>query len=709
MSFPKFRFTLNNSIAGSLQISEPAGWDEAVLRLERNKEFHSLVEFYDQPLTFYGQSSEGNGGLDYIREIEKGQGPDAQITILIEISNDEGDTYTTAFDGLIDITSCKEIDFYKAEYGIIRNDFWQKFINRKGTPVNLAATTDLDGNAITVVSSFTLSLPSQKLRQRFERLIDYSTDGSDFTSSTKTVTGTDFILFNNEPTDIDEVAERFEYGTQISDDLPTDVFKYYFLIEKAGAYRIEASIRYKFVIAGPINASTSWFYAYRTLGVLSSAIQIGATQTELATSGFVDSTARTLDVTLSLFAGDEIYLWGQINLVGSASVTYYPDYDSDAGAPFVPVYTEFSVTADTTYPTTTTDAFLLLNAAKNIVSKLVGQSSVVTSSYLSACGEDYALARGLHIRGYSFADKPFSMTFDDWWRGANPILNLGLGYINGADQIEIEQKSEFYDYVPVLNLDYVNNIERNYEQDFIFKSVEVGYEKWAAESGSGIDDPQTKRVFRTRFKTVGSDSKILSKFYAASLGIEQTRRNRVELGRDWRLDEDIMIIALKKTDNTLPEFNELFTSVSGLLNSDARYNIRLSASRIMKRWHVFLNGCLKWYTTNDDFVFASGEGNFDMISTLSASDCEGDGIAFDEGADIDAGAGHDFLFVPIQYEFEHPLTWDEYKAIRDYRKKAIGVSRSNTGHVSCFIVNLEYHVTSGLGKFTVLLGQTEPL
>ena len=119
MGFPLFRFTLNNATAGSLVISEPGGWDEAVLKLERNQEFHSLVEFYDQPLTFYGQSSNGNGGLDYIREIEKSQGPDAQITILIEISQDDGDTYETVFDGLIDIPSAKEVDFYKAEYGII--------------------------------------------------------------------------------------------------------------------------------------------------------------------------------------------------------------------------------------------------------------------------------------------------------------------------------------------------------------------------------------------------------------------------------------------------------------------------------------------------------------------------------------------------------------------------------------------------------------
>jgi len=52
MSFPLFRFTLDNDIEGPLQISEPGGWDDAKIKLERNEKYHSLVEHYEQPLTF---------------------------------------------------------------------------------------------------------------------------------------------------------------------------------------------------------------------------------------------------------------------------------------------------------------------------------------------------------------------------------------------------------------------------------------------------------------------------------------------------------------------------------------------------------------------------------------------------------------------------------------------------------------------------------
>ncbi len=97
-----FRFTLTNSIAGSMVISDPIGWDDATIKLERDEVYHSLVEDYDQPLGFYGSDNNANGGLAFIKSIEDSQGPDAQIEILIEISEDDGDTYTTLFDGLLD-------------------------------------------------------------------------------------------------------------------------------------------------------------------------------------------------------------------------------------------------------------------------------------------------------------------------------------------------------------------------------------------------------------------------------------------------------------------------------------------------------------------------------------------------------------------------------------------------------------------------------
>jgi hypothetical protein len=309
-------------------------------------------------------------------------------------------------------------------------------------------------------------------------------------------------------------------------------------------------------------------------------------------------------------------------------------------------------------------------------------------------------------------EKPFALSFDQFWQGINPILCLGLGYTKSGtqDRIEILQRGDFYNTTTVLNLDYVNNIEQSYDTKRIFKSVEIGYDKWSAESDSGIDDPQTKRTYRTRFKTVGEDLKITSKFVAASLAIEQTRRNTKEIGKDWRLDDDVIIISTDESSPPAVELATNFSSVTNLLNYTTRYNIRLSCARLLMTWRKFLNGCLTWYTTNDDFAFASGEGNYDMTSTMTAAgSCPGDGISLSEKQDIDGGYGQDFMFIPIVYTFEHPLSFDDYKLIRDNRKNAIGVSRGNSGHIPCHILSLEYTPTHPKAKFTVLLGQLTPI
>jgi len=98
-----------------------------------------------------------------------------------------------------------------------------------------------------------------------------------------------------------------------------------------------------------------------------------------------------------------------------------------------------------------------------------------------------------------------------------------------------------------------------------------------------------------------------------------------------------------------------------------------------------------------------------MTSTLEGSDCEGTSpeTTIDEGGDIEVT--DDFLFMPVVYTFEHPLTWEQYKTIRDNKNNAIGVSRTDSGHRTCFIQTLEYEITHGKAKFVVLLGENNPL
>ncbi len=705
-----FRFTLSNTIEGSLLIHEPEGWDDGTLKLERNENYHSLVEYYAQPLTFDDALGNGlPGGFAYIKNIEDTQGPDAQINILIELSADDGDSYENCFVGILDFDTLKEIDFYKLQCGVKRDDFWSKFINRKSIPVDLSSSIDLDGNARDVIESDLIALTSQKIRVKRTSTLSETVR---FTESE--VSAGDYIQIGFDSATLDEVREFISIPTGVNTSIPVWIVEALYAGEYTFDIRVEAS-RFNqltiFPFTADYNAIDTSMEVYIKVNddapILFASVNDG------------DETEFTYNDTLSLLANDiirvycyvvdnawkfpssddEIIIWGDLN---NLSENLRP--------------THLDITADTNYPSTNSDCFRLKDAAESILSKLVGSDGVVLSDYLDGgCGDKYAITKGLNIRGWPIAEKPIFMDFDKWWNGSNPILNLGLGYEAG-NKIRIEQKGFFYDKTSTsLNLSFINNIERSYAQEFIVKSIEIGYQKWSAESASGVDDPQSKRTWRSRFATIGKDEKIMSEFIAASLAIEQTRRNRVEQGKDWRLDEDVMIIAVDTTVSPItPEFDENFAEITGLLNSDARYNIRLSVARNFERWKEYFNGCLQWYLSvspEEEYKFTSGEGNFDMTTKLFADDCEASGVSpepiINEKGNVEVT--DDFYFMPIMYDFEHPLSFEEYKLIRENRTKAIGISRVGSGHKKCFIMNLDYKPTRGLGTFTVILAENDPL
>lgn len=720
MGFPLFRVTLSNDIAGTLVISEPGGWDDAKMKLDRNAEYHSLVEFYDQPLTFYGEDMSENGGIQYIRNIEQTQGVDAQIGILVELSQDEGDTWEQVVNNILSVDTVKETDFYLLEMGVLRNDFWQKFMNRKATPVDLAALLDLDGGARTVINPIELQLPSQRMMKETKFI---SSDPESISGTENATDSFNKLAQVGIPYDRGEIEDSHNilFAERASVSELIDVIE----VQEYGD--IDVSIDANLYIQATSN---------QIIDQVSASITIRRNSSDqVAASDNADPASINADEEFSLVTsgtitnvnpGDLIYIYlsWSVSLVASGNTTYEFGFNS----------IEVTFVQNSFIDGTTSEGFLIHEAGNAITDRIIGRDGTFYSEYLGnqntqiqsydadGCGSNYALTRGLNIRGYTLAEKPFFMSFDTWWNGINPLLNLGLGYETLPDSPEtevlrIEPKSYFYDKSSTsVDFDFVNKIERSYDLDYIFKAIEIGFEKWSAESASGVDDPQTKRVYNTRFKTVGKEIRILSKFIGASLAIEQTRRNRVEQGKDWRLDEDVMIIAINPDGSPeyQPELDENFSDVTGLLNADTRYNIRLSVARNFERWKSFFNGCLQWYVNNspeEEYKFASGEGNFDMVTTINENDCEGGGTspepALSEKQNIDVT--DDFLFMPVAYKFEHPLEWEEYKAIRENRHKAIGVSRTDSYHVKCFIMNLEYQITIGKGIFTVVLGENDPL
>jgi hypothetical protein len=750
-----FRFTLSHAVLGSQVISECDGWKECKLKLERHEDFHSLIEYFEGDFVFYGDNGSENGGIDFIREVEHVYGPDAELAITIEIAPDNV-TYQTVFIGQLDLWNIEEMPDNKAQVPIIRNDFWAKFINRYDTPVNIQSPESIDGDAVDVFDSVSLRLSSQKIQKttrydgRITPLADdpltkYSLPTGDIDANGA---NDDYTLYTQATLDLvqTEINESFGLLSFAFVDDIIEVFNIIEFIDEGGPLHIEATARPELHIRGALAASSSETDPSSIDDITILATLYVKKNDEAPTA--LDFAAQTQNgpsnptvgfpVIFSFFY--DLPLAGSIDLdvVPGDTVTVYVQYEilfnidvgSDPGSiTWTERYVEFTsyesdveFVLQSVFQENNSESFLLHDVAGQVIDRLVSEGSAFYSEFLGSnrtvyrqyegdgCAWEYALTKGLQLRRYTILEKPFFQSFKQWWEGANPILNLGLGYetIVGQENIRVEEKRHFYDDSDVsLNIDFVRDIVRKYDDARVFKAVKIGYKKWQSEDISGIDDPQTKKTYATILKKAGREITLESEFIAASLAIETTRRKTREKSADYKFDNDTFIIAINpvpvdvspETDPDVtdyePELDENFDSITNLLNSETRYNLRLTPARNFLRWQDWLSAGLQAYP-DSTFKFSAAEGNYDMTSDIinTSDGCVENRLNVSEKQDMPVSA--DPFHLASLYEIKCPLDWDDYVLIRDNRKMAIGISQTDENHVKFFIKDLEYEVVQGL-------------
>lgn len=715
-----FRFTLSHAVLGSLIISEPDGWEGAKIKLERHHDFFSLIEYYEgaanSAFIFYGRNdAEGiDGGIEFIRQVETTYGFDANITFLVEYAP-EDITFSTVFFGQLDIAQKTEMKDNRMQVPVIRDDFWAPFVNRYETPVNLSDLVDLDGNAVDPVEPITVNLTSQVIRKTH-----YSFEPDKGSAVTIEIGAAElFIQFTPGEFELDEMEDFYHLTPFYNLERPVSSFD----VAEEGTYVFDIQWTLSAIFGAIENHVNNLTGIYLQVNEQD---PIAFTLNDFTSSG-KDYTVFSLQTTLYLLAGDSVYIFAEA-IDSSQTITYgfwgtnglvngpidAPTYDQPRPPAMdaIPTYTR--ITADTKYPETQVEAYLIHDLIHGVLARIgLGTDPfyseffgglLTTSKQYDAdgCGWMYAIVKGLQLRQYTLAEKPFFISMKQIWEGINPILNLGLGYevVDSVQVIRIEQKGHFIGDTPPVNFSNVREISSSYDQDFIFKSITTGYKTGKPEDISGIDDPY-KQVRATRIKLSGKELNLESDFIASGLSIETTRRKTREKSADYKFDNNTFIISLNTDDLSpdvyLPELDENFASVTNLLNPETRYNLVLTPLRNLLRWANYLGGCLQSYLTSS-YKFVSGEGNYDMTSDANLGSCAraviGDNLS--ESADISLAsynATFGYFFLPILYDILIPMEKEEFDLID--RKQPIGISQTDSGHAEFHIKELEYEIIKG--------------
>jgi hypothetical protein len=736
----------------SIQISEPDGWKQCKLTLERHEDFSSLVEYYEGgaggAFIFYGDNGQENGGIDFLKGIEQIYGFDAQVSILTEFSFDSVN-YEEIFLGQIDISAKDEMVDNLMQAPIIRDDFWAKFINRRGTQIDLSSNVDLDGQPVSPAMPITVNLPSQKIRKEYSGTL---TEGK--TIYEDEILVNEYIQYDFDNEILSEIDTKYNLFIASNPAIPVDIIE----VKEAGTYdidlRIEMSIKNHG--GGVIPGCAGLFVTDPTSAYINVFVRINNADTQVASTDVGGlSTVYAYTGSFDLNVGDQIRVYAQVTSVAWKlsnsvdSILIYGDDNSTvaintgnfsfngvscvldsveledrsftipSGAP-VPTY--LTISANTVYPESTAQGFLIHDLFYAVLQRIGLGKDPFYSEFLGStltnyrqysdngCGWMYAIIKGLQIRQYTLAQKPFFISFNQIWEGIHPILCLGLAYEEmddspGSRVLRIEQMDHFFSDEVSVNFSNVRDIHSYYDNTRIFKTVKTGYKKWQSEDISGIDDPQTKHSYALRFEKVGKDLTLESDFIAASLAIEVTRRKKIEKSEDYKYDNDNFIIAISENDISpdryVPELDENFDSVSGLLNSDTRYNLILSPMRNLLRWAKFLGGCLQSYTTSA-YRFVSGEGNYNMLTDYScASGNQCQAVICDplsERQDISLSAYNSvfgYLHLAQECEMTIPMEKSEYDIIKNNPKKSIGISQTDSNFTKFKIKKLVYNLIEG--------------
>lgn len=648
----------------------------------------------DAPFTFTGKA------IDYLLECEV-IGIDSSVTLLVEITEDQGATWELFYQGLVNLPTKNDLLYptqFKMQYNVKKVDLWSTFWNRKSTPVNVRSATDLDGNAVAVPAILNLAVPNQKIRQIYNANLSEDVGFDDLPAG-------QYIQFDLDNDVVKEINEKFSLPVSVNADLPVSLWD----MQYAGDFTA-LGFRYTF--------STGLSTAYAGLGVLLSHMDLFFRVTTAAgvktdypfiETDFSDRSEYTIDMPIAfLTKGD------QITIYGLALTAFTVDLGNQLTIRggldgILSSYSQAYIEYNTTYPDTTADAILLYDVADAII-KRIAPTSLYSPLLGGAaqgypddgCDYPYILAPGLQFRGFSLADKPMAMSMDDFWAGANPVFNLGLGteIIADVERIYIDNKKAFYDssgYSILLN--NVDHVSKTHKLDSVYKSFEIGASKWQLSGGgSAIDDPGPHKYAST-FRLIGVAISIMTKWIIAPLLVELTRRAKLKPSETFDTDNDVFLI--KIIPDLITPSPDLAGVATDLINPTSRYNKTLTPARMFYRWiNVFNNGLTQYigHPLTPSFKFISGLGNFLMGVTVAAA-CE-ESAAVIENADIpitsEALVGTDLI------DFEWDLSWASYKLIRNSKRKMIGVATDASTYTYYFIQKIDFFLFKGKAKFTLI-------
>lgn len=674
------RFLLYHSdLKRPVKISDPSGWDAERKTIEREPELHGVFVRYNPELRFV------RDGRALIALLYNQYGIEADITIIIERKNMTTRVWEVQYSGRLDLTSLV-IEKVTATCKIDDIGFYQKLKNRNTILVNLQSLIDQDGNAMPQLGSdLSLSLHSKALSKTFKGFMAQSPTLQLTFASGK------FIQYGYDPNNVDEITNRLWYQFQAA-----DIVYEWFQIEEGGSYTFNLNILMMHVKTGASAASAPFYLQING----NSPVNFTLVNTYVASPALNIHAHWRLTYTVTLGAGDKVYLYGQNNYGSSAVFDIENNFWANSiltsfGQPLAPADadTVCEVTALTTFPSTEAITVPIHEAWQRVVQSATGKSNSFKSDYYGRVENGYAsdgpgslrvITNGNQVRQLPIIDKPIFTSPKELVDACRAIDGVGLGLeknTNGSDRLRVEPLSFFYQNVKALRLDYVQDISREVAEPFYYNEMDLGYANWNARGKqlNNLDEFNTKRNYALPISQVKRKLALLCPWIASGYVIEFVRREgATSQTTDTEQDNLNFIICLRRSGPSLvTEKNEAVT-VANVIDASSVYNARITPmNNLLRNGQMIRSGLYKRDTLTIKMTL--GEGNNEITTITSPSP---DVVNEKEIAITKLGKP---LWLPEFYNFSAAPSTADWAAFEQNPYGYIEFSANNKNHVKGYL------------------------
>lgn len=321
--------------------------------------------------------------------------------------------------------------------------------------------------------------------------------------------------------------------------------------------------------------------------------------------------------------------------------------------------------------------------AKQLLNYLIQKASnnaysLQSDFFDSGCGASLVLTSGKDLRGDT---QSATATLKDIYTGLKNMFNLSLALVPG-NKIKIEPKDVFYQNTGVYK-SFEAQVKRQMRKD-LFKIIEIGYEKFEAQSTGGKFEFNGKRQYEIEVPELKGKQTRVSNLIAATFIIDKVRRYRYKPTTDNKHDYDWFVIQLNAQNQADATATHKYL------------NLGISPPVLIQFYKEELSGFIQG-TASLKRTEIKGHPADSVEHTSHVLPCGGT-LPGDSSLSLSSA---ERIFSCFEAEAEVPLTLDDFEDIKNNTDKLYEI-RSCSGVYRGYIQELSFDFTEGVANLKLI-------